>query len=243
MTAMTPEARRRQKLNIYLRAQGTPAMVEGAAVVATRSRLNRFHERGMTYQAMAQQAGMKRGTFHAFLTRKSDRVHRTTLDKVASIRYEEPSGRGAPRRAIATQRRLQALVAARFPQSFLADELGVQNKTVGALVHGWSECVVAETERLVATVYQKLELVNPSDLNISSFGQIAAQKVAEKYGWAPPSCWDTDTISDPDSIPEWTGLCGTEAGARLHTKYSIPRCPPCQAAVRKRRNELKENAA
>lgn len=49
----------------------------------------------------------------------------------------------------------------------------------------------------------------------------AARAKALNRGYAPLGCWDLETIHLPESLPEWTGECGTVQGYYLHLKYEI----------------------
>lgn len=236
------ERNRRKKLQRYLRSTGRTGRVSGQEAQALVDRITELNKRGMTYTAMCQQTGVPLSSLHYVIRTGPPRMLRTTYDKLSRLRFEQSGERGALRPALATQRRIQALRAAGYTQTFLCGELGLSEEGVYNLAHSVAEFVRLETELAVTTVYQKFEMVNPKDLGISASGIAFAKTMAGKHKWAPPSCWDTDTISDPEAIPEWTGACGTQAGCRLHTKYGIPRCAPCQAADRARRQELKEKA-
>lgn len=240
---MTPEQARRKKHQRYMRQTGRSGCVEGAEAQALLDTIAALNRRGMTYTAMARQSGVALTTLHYVVRTGEPRMWRTTYSKLAGLQFEQSGPRGALRPALASQRKIQALKAAGFTQLFLCAELSMSEEGVYNLSHQVAGKVRLETELAVTTLYQKYELVNPTDLGISDSGQAFARTIARKHGWAPPTCWDTDTISDPESIPEWTGACGTQAGCRLHTKYGIPRCPPCQAADRERRQEIKKEKA
>lgn len=236
------ERNRRKKYQKYLRQTGRSGVVLGAEAQAILDKVERLNKRGMTYSAMAKQTGVPLTTLHYVIKHGTPRMLRTTFEKLSKLHFEQPDKRGALRPALATQRRIQALRAAGYTQIFLCAELDMSEEGLFNLSHQVAENVRLETELAVTTLYQKYELVNPNDLKISASGQAFARTVARKHGWAPPSCWDPDTIGDPEAFPEWTGECGTQKGCRLHTKYGIPRCAPCQAADRERRQELKEKA-
>jgi hypothetical protein len=135
--------------------------------------------------------------------------------------------------ATGTRRRLQALVAAGWPQNHLADRLGIAppnfHTTIGA------EHILARTARAVAELYNQLAQADPGHHGVNAGSCLKARNHAAKRGWPPPGCWDPDTINAPDAVPEWTGACGTPAGVRIHRREGIPLCPACRDAHRDER--------
>ena len=82
----------------------------------------------------------------------------------------------------------------------------------------------------VRDLYEKLQHVDPRDHGVTEGDMRRAKTWASKKGCAPISCWDDDTIDDPEAWPEWTGLCGTLRGRKLHYEYKIPLCHNCRMA-------------
>lgn len=236
-----PETLRKIKQRRYNRRAGRPALVEGDIVRKLRAKVLDFNERGMTYQDMERQVDYPFQGLRSFAVSTTDKAYRTNLTKIAALRFDEKVARC--RTNVPTRRRVQALIRAGYPQKFLADKVDLTISGLNLIAHGRHKTVMVETERRVAELYRKLELADPLSVGVTEFGMKRAQRVAEQRGFIPASCWDPDTIANPEAFPEWTGACGTTQGAGLHTKYGIPRCKPCQAAVRVRREELKAERA
>ena len=78
---------------------------------------------------------------------------------------------------------------------------------------------------------QKLERLHPvRDGGVPERVYKSTKARARTRGSAPLGCWDMDTVHDPSVQPEWTGLCGTVEGYRIHRREKIPICPACRAA-------------
>ncbi|MFI8531760.1 hypothetical protein ACIGMX_16160 [Streptomyces aquilus] len=135
--------------------------------------------------------------------------------------------------ATGTVRRLQALVAAGWPVLYIAAELGMFPTAVSRLMR--KRVVTLCTARRVAAVYDRLWAVDPATHGATPKGILRARNLAHAMRWAPAGAWDDDTIDDPAAFPDWTGHCGTTRGIDLHARHSIPLCPPCEAALKRRR--------
>ena len=135
--------------------------------------------------------------------------------------------------AAGTIRRAQALAVAGFPLARTARETGLSPYRMDQLLK--ADTVPVETARAVAAVYARYSSASPGLCGVSHIHARAARDRAAAAGWAPPAAWDDDTIDDPAAIPQWTGHCGTTRGAELHERHDIPLCPPCQAALYRRR--------
>lgn len=133
------------------------------------------------------------------------------------------------------RRRLQALIYAGYSTKWLAAELGKAYQQVSAFIlrgdlhSDFGHVDRAFGDRVIET-YEKYIEVDPLTLGHGSHGVTYAKTVAKKRDYAPAHCWDSDTIDDPNAIPEWTGACGTTHGYDIHVRESIPLCDPCRAA-------------
>lgn len=143
---------------------------------------------------------------------------------------------GAAVANVGTARRLRALAAAGWPRGHLAARLGMSADGVSKASR--HPRVRVATMRAVTALYDELLDEDPQSHGISQYASTWARNRAAANGWAPPGCWDDDTLDDPDASPEWTGACGTESGYRIHQRDGIPSCAPCRAAntENKRRN-------
>ncbi|MFE0104535.1 hypothetical protein [Streptomyces sp. NPDC059009] len=130
--------------------------------------------------------------------------------------------------AVGTHRRLQALVFAGWPQSRLATLLGMSDAGFSAMLR--REHVLVRTERAVRDVYNELWCTDPLSRGVSQYAASRARHHARGLGWAPVGAWDDDTIDDPNSLPDSTGMCGTPQGFAAHSRSGTRPCPACRAA-------------
>ncbi|HET6635108.1 MAG TPA: hypothetical protein VFH77_08765, partial [Streptomyces sp.] len=148
-------------------------------------------------------------------------IRRSTADKLLAVQPGQHGGIGRVP-AVATRRRLQALYAVGHGSYLLAAAAGLSGNGVANIAEGRVSDVTVPTRDAIAGVYRDLAgQPGPSQ---------RARNIAARHGWAPPACWDDDTIDDPHAIPEWTGYCGTDRGWWLHRAHGIRVCPPCHQA-------------
>lgn len=235
---MTPEERarlnRREKQAAYLRRVGRPLYVDPGPAVKHAQILSR---RGMTAAQIAGQAGVSVSAVRDYVrgTRTSDRggyelknSPRWVSDAILAVRFEPPEDVGAAIDGTGLRRRLRALNRLGFSSPVLGAELGVSRKRVNELMTRETPVRYANACR-VEQLYDKLSGSRPEDHGVPRSSIIRAQAVAVRNGYAPPGCWDPETIDDPEALPEWTGACGSAAGLRIHYRESIPPCEACLA--------------
>lgn len=163
-------------------------------------------------------------------------VHRDTEAAILEVLPEiDPPARGGGHvPPLGTRRRLQALAAAGFPLNYLAQGMGwgTDPQPVHRLIMEKTakNFVFHSTHLKACRLYDKLSCTDPHDMDFHKPSIQRSINMNRPKGWAPPSCWDPDTIDDPEAIPEWTGACGTPEGYLIHGRESIPICPPCAAA-------------
>ena len=95
-----------------------------------------------------------------------------------------------------TARRLQALVALGYPQTYLWDRLtgDAKRQNCHHLLVQARPTVNAETARKVAELYDELSMTpGPS---------VRSRRKATYHGWAPPLAWDEDEIDNPEAHPD-----------------------------------------
>jgi hypothetical protein len=140
-----------------------------------------------------------------------------------------------------TRRRLQALVAAGWPQSELARRLGMDRGNFGKTIV--SDMVRVATVRAVIALYDELWRTDPREHGVPARWYDVARATAARNAWAPVGAWDDDTIDDPAAFPDWTGHCGTPDGPRHHYRLSTAVCVACRAARTRHRHETEAHAA
>lgn len=151
---------------------------------------------GMGWRTVARAAGVSQGTMSRLLgydPKGLSRIRRPTAARILAVTPAlEPS---ALVDGTGTRRRLQALVAAGWPQAHLAARLGWDPANFNVLISGsLYPRVQHDTAQAVRELYDALWNVAPDCA--PGFAR-RARGVAERRGWAPPLAWDDDTIDDP----------------------------------------------
>lgn len=235
---MTPEqAKRRKYTEKLLRIKGISQYVPVEPVAQYVDLLRET----MTQSEIAHQAsqhkslvlrgvsGVSKSTVSYVQSRTRATVHRDIAAAILKVRpavIPTPTHRSMS--SLRAQRQLQGLAAAGFSQNpFLIEYLDTNTSALWKVLH--RETIGGSLDQRINDAYSKLQNARPEDYGISRHGQTMARNVARKHGWAPPMCWDDDTIGDPKAFPEWTGACGTKRGLSLHKTEGIPmtRCRPC----------------
>lgn len=227
--------RSRERYLEYLRTQGLAGYVPAGPV---RGRLQYLHDRrGITYDVLAERTGLDRETIltqHRGINKLGNEIRfakMATYRAVMGTKFGPADCAWFP--SVGIRRRLQALQVLGFTLPFMADRLPVGDyrqlhlTATGKKSRGLVRSEFADS---VILLYDKLYDTDPVDAGVLAQAASRARSYARKNRYAPPSCWDADTIDDPQAIPEWTGKCGTFFGWRLHTTEGIPLCPACADA-------------
>jgi len=130
--------------------------------------------------------------------------------------------------AAGTTRRLQALVAAGWPQNWLAARVCWTPANLGVLLR--REQTIVRTARTMRDLFAELEYAIPVESGVPQSSVSRARAVAIAHRWAPAAAWDEESLDDPQAEPEWTGECGTNRGYEIHLREKTPTCPRCRAA-------------
>lgn len=190
--------RRKEKAGELRRAQGSPAYVDPTPA---RRRLQQLLDAGLTLSQIEQATGVHRtglrvilGTFPGRSTAKGIRPE--TATKILS--YGPATQKHGLVDPTGTRRRLQALVAIGWTQTWIAAELGVVNSTVRYLLRGdAARPVLVATRDAVAALYARAQ-DHPAP---PSRQATRACRIAARHGWAPPTAWDPDELDDPQASP------------------------------------------
>lgn len=231
-------ARDRKYQNV-MRARGVSFRVDAASVTA---HVRDLHDRGMPITLIAERAGVSVPTVanyrNGYRMEAGTKVPVTqvSLDTgraVLGVRFEQPQDvrKSALIPALGAKRRIQALAAVGYTFTCQGDVLfGASRgfRYVQSVLR--SEHVFALTHQNIDEAYRDWSTVDPADAGVGAWEQSRIRRLAAARGYAPPDCWDADTIDDPEAIPEWTGRCGTFFGWQIHEKEGIPACGPCAAA-------------
>ncbi|MFL0579451.1 hypothetical protein [Dietzia sp. 179-F 9C3 NHS] len=94
---------------------------------------------------------------------------------------------------VGSRRRLQALVAAGWPQTDLAQRCNWAYNHLNWFLNQEHAGLTAAAARRIAAVF--------NDLQLQQGPSRRAQRLAERRGWQPALAWEEDSIDDPDAVP------------------------------------------
>jgi hypothetical protein len=154
----------------------------------TVERLLLLRSRGMTLEMIGQAAGLS----HFGLRKIPQRTRIRALTEASILAIPIPDGlveTSAYINGLGTSRRIQALSAMGWPQHLMADELGVPQNEVSALMCRGR--VTASSAAAIHGLFERWGMrPGPSAL---------ARRTARRKGWVTAAAWDD--IDDPDETP------------------------------------------
>jgi len=175
-------------------------------------------------------------------TEPSKRIRAYNAEKILAVQAR-PENLLTAVDGAGTRRRLQALIAAGWPQTQLARRLGMTQANFGTLLHAQDTDVRPATAHAVADLYDQLWASGSAAHGVHPQAASRARNQAHTHDWAPVGAWDEDRIDNPASLPNATGRCGTPEGYSDHHHYRIPMCQPCREAKAQQRRSSKNKAA
>lgn len=231
---MTPEEREARRVRAMrarkLRNMGRPQLVLPHEFDQVKALVVRGHKAGMTHAQMADQVDVNKSSISNIINGKYVTCKRGTYDKMMRLQVTGPEAEttgdtrhsSARYESVGGIRRLQALTALGFSAPVMASLMDVgAYPYVRWITDNEPAYLYWATVVAIDRAYGKLHNADPLDFGIRPQHVRRMQKKAADLLWAPPHCWDADTIDDPDAFPEWTGECGTTGGYYLHLKYDI----------------------
>lgn len=151
---------------------------------------------GMGQHRIAEVSGIRRATVRGIMlgTRgrpPCKRVVRRNAEKLLAVKLDLAGGVAID--GLGSTRRLQALVAIGYTQTYLAERLGWQVSNLGKLTHGQRKVTTA-TAKQISALYDELSMKpGPSE---------GARNYARRRHWPAPLAWDD--IDDPQERPQRT---------------------------------------
>ena len=161
-----------------------------------RDHIQQLRATGMTITGIARHSGIPESTIASIIHEPRVYLHGHTAEALLATQ-PGPTPRAGEVPAVATVRRLQALVADGHSMLALARMLDRSVQTVWLWANDRKRYVHGDTDRAVADLYDRLAL-EPG-------GNVRARNLAARNGWAPREAWTEDTISDPDAVPAVAG--------------------------------------
>lgn len=237
-----------QKRRDLYRHRGVSLMVDAGPM---QRRIRLWVDSGILCKDIAARAGVSKSFVQQHyngISSEGEPMHHARSqahDKVMAARFSRSEIKRYP--VVGIRRRLRALMALGYTTVHLERLLGRDNQQVSnwTLGRDAKKFFSVDNALNVIEVYEKYSTTDPlTELGEPAFGVRYAQNRARKLGYAPPGCWDADTIDDPDAFPEWTGACGSMTGWRIHAREGIHPCAACHEARREdRKATVKDRAA
>ncbi|WP_432001194.1 hypothetical protein [Streptomyces sioyaensis] len=161
---------------------------------------------GMGLRRIAAEAHVDRKRLQAIITGRPERgtgpQPRVRPETAAAILNVEPRlnllGPSTPIDGTGTRRRLQALVAAGWPEQELARRLDRTPTNFSSLIRRTH--VTVRTALAVRRLYDELWQEDPCQ-HATGYAVHRARKRAVRLHWAPALAWDDDTLDDPAARP------------------------------------------
>lgn len=233
---MSPEelarVQRRERLMMYRRQQGLAGFVDAKPMQA---KIREWVGLGVTMETIAQKSGVSAQMVRwhnagVYRGQPLDVCLMETRDAILGARITEEDAYLMP--VLGSQRRVQALSAIGYGVAWQARKHGV---TPARLYHAvaYQKQIEIRFAARIADLYDKYCDRDPAEEGMPQKLITRSKNIAVKNGYAPPHCWDPDTIDNPNANPEWTGECGTYPGYRIHYRDQIPYCDPCREAKRR----------
>ncbi|MFI9079164.1 hypothetical protein ACIGW8_22290 [Streptomyces sioyaensis] len=172
-----------------------------------RTHIRHLQSCDMGLRSIAAAAGVDRKRLQGIVTGRPERgtgpQTQVRPALAAAVLAVEPTldnlGAATVINAAGTTRRLQALVAAGWPQHHLAVRLGMTDGNFGTTLR--RDHVVVRTARAVRGLYDELWLADPREHDVDTQAYSRARNHAVAERWAPVGAWDDDTIDDPAATP------------------------------------------
>lgn len=190
-----------------------------------RAHIEALHEQGMTWERIAEQAGLRAVDLRRLRMPLGDRPR---VERIRPEREELLLGltftAGVPTPkalvpSVGTVRRVQALRAIGWPAQELADRAGISRHAIGMLLH--QDVVQAATHARIVEVYDDLHDQDPRRWGVDAVTVDRAVRAARRRKWLAPNSWTGVNMDDP----------AAKSVARTGQRYSTPDFGDRQAAV------------
>lgn len=218
------ETRRLRKRQKYLRDRGMPSRVFPWEYEQVREKLTAWRAAGLSLEQVGQICGISETRVFTVVQGKQTTVTRRTHALVMAAEFmsvEELGGLGVRRNPLGATRRIQGMFAQGYGPGWQAKYMGRADANTRRIMAGASTRIHMQIDDEIRAMYDKLSQVDPVTMGIPKHVADRAARWAARKGYAPESCWDDDTIDDPDAIPEYTGMCGTVRGWKIHMEQDI----------------------
>lgn len=172
-----------------------------------RQHLRTLMAAGISYYRVAEMIDTDYANLTGILYPKGDRQPRKKIrtETATLILAISPTTEVAHQRVdgTGTRRRLQALSAMGWPQTYLARLLGRSGGTLYQLLT--ADHVYATTAEAVTRLYSKLHTAAPETHGVPAISATRTRASSRRKGWYGPLAWDGN-IDDPAAEPDTDGV-------------------------------------
>ncbi|MEE2058943.1 DNA-binding protein [Rhodococcus artemisiae] len=161
----------------------------------TLEHIQKLRAAGTSWRRIAELAGIYRTQLMRLRT--ATKIGRGTAERILAIPVPAAKHLVAADHdcvpAIGAARRIRALTALGWTQSYLANRLGMSVGNLYATTHLTRDFLTVRRDRDIRVLFEELQMQRgPS---------VRARNLAVKYGWALPLEWDEESIDDPAAQP------------------------------------------
>lgn len=107
--------------------------------------------------------------------------------------------------ATGTRRRLQALGIMGYGWQAISARTGLAANNLGEVAQGKITRLRSNTVEKIKALYDELSMVHPENTR----GAKMIRNRFAKRGWAPPLCWDEESIENPEAWPQGWNIIKT----------------------------------
>lgn len=172
--------------------------------------LRRLSAAGMGWKRAADAAGVPQSSVYPLLYGRKDRrrgdprtrARRQLVDAILAVPMPTVHDLGATTviDGTGTRRRLEALIAAGWSVSAVAERGGIDRQALDSAL-AWVP-VAAKTARAVRAVYESIGDDPPPQSTPSQRTSATRSRArAAQHGWVIPAMWDADDLDDPYAAP------------------------------------------
>lgn len=161
----------------------------------TQEHLQKLRAAGTSWRRIAELSGIYRTQLMRLRT--ATKIGRGTAERILAVEIASAKHLVAADHdcvpAIGSARRVQALIAAGWTQTYIAQRLGMTVGNLHPTTHMTRDFVSVRRDRDIRALFDELQMQPGTS--------IRSRRLAAKHGWALPLEWDEESIDDPAAQP------------------------------------------
>lgn len=190
----------------------------------TRRHIEHLHSRGMTWEQIADAAGVRESDLDRIRMSiggrpRTERIRPERERQILAVQFTTaPASAKSNVPALGSIRRLRALRANGWSTRSLAAHSGLESHTIGTVLSGRQALVQATTAQTVVELYEFLHDQDPRRGSVSAWVADRTARAAEAADWAPSRAWAGRDLDDPMAEPSRARGCGGYAVAPMGSR-------------------------